>query len=263
MIDLAPHNPYSLTIAHPVVARAGLRGAGVERLAGIEGVGAVLSDYLHPRDEPQASWAETPAGVIWPEGGRGVGRARRDLPRWSGLRRPVIVGLCASTAGQLLALLDELDAEAHPALALDLTHVASSEAAREMVAAVRQGWQKPLLAELPIDGPPLPALAGALAEADALILGWAGRALAGPVAGRLVGPAAHPALLFALRSLAQHTEQPLLVAAAGLNQAFEVLEGGASAALLDIALWHSPDLITRIVGPDVVNNRTPRGKASY
>lgn len=248
MIDLAPHNPYSLVIADPVVARAGLRGAGVERLAGMAGVGAVLSDYLRPRDEPQAGWAETPAGVVWPEGGRGVGRARRDLSRWSGLRRPVIVGLSAPTVGQLRALLDELDAEAHPALALDLTHVASSESAGELVAAVRQVWQKPLLAELPIDGPPLAALAGALAAADALILGRAGRALAGaaPVAGRLVGPAAHPMLLFALRTLAQHTAQPLLVAAGGPDQAVAVLAGGASAVLLDTALWHSPDLAARV-----------------
>jgi dihydroorotate dehydrogenase (NAD+) catalytic subunit len=246
MIDLAPHNPYSLTIAHPVVARAGLRGAGVERLSGSEGVGAVLSDYLHPRDEPQGAWAAAPAGVVWPEGGRGIGRARRDLGRWAGLRRPVIIGLSAPTVGQLRPLLAELDGEAHPALALDLTHVASGESARELVAATRLDWQKPLLAELPVDGPPLPALAAALGEVDALILGRGARSLAGLVAGRLAGPAAHPTLMFALRSLRQHTTQPLIVAAANLAEARAVLAAGASAVLLDTGLWTSADLAARV-----------------
>ena len=253
VFDLAPHNPYSLPLRWRCVARAGLRGAGIERLAATEGVGAVVSDVLWPMAQPASSWHETPAGVLWPFGGRGIGQARRDLARWSELKRPIIVALQAESSLQVRQMLGELDPEAHGAVLIDLTAVQTAAAAQELAAAARRDWRKPLLAEIAPDGPPLPALVAALDAVDALVLGRGSRAVAGePLAeGRIVGPAAHPLLLAGTRTIAGLTEKPLLTAAATYAEALAILQVGAAAALLDIGLWRDPELAARIAhAPD-------------
>ena len=248
MLDLAPHNPYSLLVRHPVVARAGLRGAGIERLAHADGVGAILSDPLLRHDEPTGAWQATPAGVLWPNGGRSIGRARRDLARWGVIRRPVIVALQAASAAQLRELLRELDAEAHPAMCLDLTSIADPDTVRELVVAARQDWLKPILAELPLESS-LPLLA-VLDDVDALVIARGGVALgsaaANPVLGRVVGPAIHPMLLAATQRLREHTAKPLIIGAARSEHAAALLAGGATAVLLDVGLWHTPDLAMQV-----------------
>ncbi len=248
MFDLAPHNPYSLPLRWPCVARAGLRGAGIERLAATDGVGAIVSDVLWPTAQPAAAWHETPAGLLWPAGGRSLGQARRDLARWAELKRPVIVAIHAESGQQVRALLAELDPESHQALLLDLTLVGGASAAAELVAAARRDWRKPLLAEIALDGPPLPALIAALGGVDALVLGRGSRAVAGPslAEGRIVGPAAHPLLLAGVRTLAGLTDKPLLAGAATSAEAQAMRTAGAAAVLLDVGLWHNPELAAQI-----------------
>jgi hypothetical protein len=249
MFDLAPHNPYSLPLRWPCVARAGLRGAGVERLATTDGIGAIVSDILWHSSQPAAQWHETPAGVLWPAGGRSISQARRDLARWAELKRPVIVALRAESPQQMREMLAELDPEAHLALLLDLTQVAAANAAQELVAAARRDWRKPLLAEIALDGPPLPALLAALREVDALVLARGSRAVAGAATvaeGRIVGPAAHPALLAGTRTIASLSEKPLLASAATSAEAQAIRRAGAAAVLLDVGLWHNPELAAQL-----------------
>ncbi|MBA3469127.1 MAG: hypothetical protein H0T53_05730 [Herpetosiphonaceae bacterium] len=249
MFDLAPHNPYSLPLRWPCVARAGLRGAGIERLAASEGVGAIVSDLLWSVAQPSAQWQETPAGVLWPAGGRSISQARRDLARWAELKRPVVVAIHAESAQQIRAMLAELDHEAHQALLLDMTAVVAANAAQELVAAARRDWRKPLLAEIALDGPPLPALIAALSAVDALVLGRGSRGVAGAAGlaeGRIVGPAAHPTLLAGTRTIASLTDKPLLAGAATRAEAQAVRQAGAAAVLLDVGLWHNPDLAAQL-----------------
>lgn len=250
MFDLAPDNPYSLPLRWPVLARAGLRGAGVVRLAGTEGVGAVISDVLLPHAQPPVTWHETPAGMLWPDaGGRSIRQARHDLVRWAALNRPVVVAFRAAAPAQLQPMLAELDPEAHPALLLDLTAIPDAATAGELVAAARRAWRKPLLAELPFDGPPLLPLVDALGDVDALLLGRGSRAVAGHnplVDGRLVGPAVHPMILAATLRLAAHTPKVVISAAATWAEARALLAAGAAAVLLDVGLWHNPDLAAHI-----------------
>src|SRR5437867_4858937 len=92
MIDLAPNNPYGLSLASPVLAAAGCFGYGVEyaRLVDVERIGAIVtrSTSLRPRrvvKPPRI--VETPAGLLsagaWPN--PGVERVvERYAPTWAG-----------------------------------------------------------------------------------------------------------------------------------------------------------------------------------
>ncbi len=238
MIELAPRNPYGLALSAPIVARAGLDGAGIDRLANLAGVGAVLSDPLSATSTTWPAWEATPAGVIWPSGGRSIQRARRELPHWSRRGSPILVTLLATTPAEASELLDELDPEAHPGLVLDLTATTTVATAEALLSTVRRYWVAPLLVECPIDGPALADLVPALAAADALLLARGPRALGQHSHGRLVGPAAEPLIAAAAQTVRQLTRQPLLVGASTAAGAHVAWSLGADALVIDVALWH-------------------------
>lgn len=250
MIELAPHNPYGLAVQTPILARAGIEGAGVERLANTDGIGAVISDPLGAAEYARADWQELPAGVLWPDQQRRIERARRDRRQWSRVRVPVIVALVATDAIRLHDLLAEIDDDQHAALLLDLTPLADRSVAAELIQIVRRRWLQPLLIEVATDQ----AWAVDLAAIDAVVLARGPRAAVVQhndlVSGRGVGPATHPLLLAALGKFVPG-EHPVIAGAATVAHAQTLLAHGATAVLLDVGLWHTPDLAVQIAAHSV------------
>src|SRR4051794_11648364 len=117
MIDLAPHNPYGLTLRRPVLTAAGCFGYGVEyaRLADIAGIGAIItrSTTLHRRRVSQPpQLIETPAGLLavgeWPN----PGLARvidRHAPVWASWDTPVLLSVAGASADEFAAFAAALE----------------------------------------------------------------------------------------------------------------------------------------------------------
>src|SRR5262245_2866385 len=101
MIDLAPNNPYGLTLTSPVLTAAGCFGYGVEyaRLVDIERIGAIVTrstTTYQRRVAHPPRLIETPAGLLavgpWPNPGldRVIERYARAWATW---RTPVLLSV--------------------------------------------------------------------------------------------------------------------------------------------------------------------------
>lgn len=241
MLDLAPHNPYGLALAHNRVARLGWRGAGLERLIALGTLGAIISDPLVLREGSWPGWLALPGGVLWPDGGRDIRSARRDLRRWTERSLPVLVALQPHATNELNELLDELDPDSHTGLVLDVTML--PELAGELVSIARRRWRSPLLLELPAE----PALVGvweAVREVDAFVVARGPVAVQptpnGLVRGRSVGPLAEPTILATLLALRGRFDLPILVGASTDSGIAHAHTLGATAILEDVTLWINP-----------------------
>ncbi len=261
MIDLAPSNPYSLTIATPVVAAAGCLGYGVEvaRQLGFaqpdaaHGLGALITRTTTPRARRAATppvLTETPAGVVYSGGEQnpGLRSVRQRFARiWAGWALPVVLSVAAADADELAEALIDIDTvEGVRGLELPLAAngAITPEAAERLVAAVRAATPLPLIVKLPGHAADLEALAIAAAEAGAdalsLIDGLPASAHTptGPVAGLLCGPALRPFALRAVASVCARVSLPV-IGGGGVwdpDDARALLDAGATAVAIGSAL---------------------------
>lgn len=254
MIELAPHNPYGLTIASPVMAAAGSLGdvVGVARWLGLQrsdadhGLGAIISSTVTMsgrRGQPQL--LATPAGTLYHHGGfsLSVRQVRERLaPRWATYHVPILVSLAGPDAAAVASELNDTPGIAGFELALPaLTTV---EAAQR-VSAVRQATVLPLLVRLPgeLPDPVAVTTACAAAGADALaLIGGMPGCIPQPsgelMYGRLGGPAIFPIALRIVASVATTVQVPV-IGMGGVTtpaHAQAMLRAGARAVALASAL---------------------------
>ncbi len=264
MIDLAPHNPYGLTLRRPVLTAAGCFGYGVEyaRLADIAGIGAIVtcSTTLHSRRvvrRPQL--IETPAGLLavgaWPN--PGLARViERHAPVWAGWDTPVLLSVAGAAAEDFAAFAAALEGVEGIA-GLELNLAGHADAAR-VVAAARSATQLPLLAKLPYmegDRQALIALARSVGDAgaDAIVAIGSPRGMAidpqsgERVEGWLSGPALRPLALALVADIAA-VSVPVIGCGgiASAEDARQFLAAGAVAVQIGAVLLADPGAAARI-----------------
>ncbi len=188
-IDLAPTNPYTLTIASPVIAAAGSLGYGVEvaRHLGLgarpatHGLGALItrSTSLRPRKgRLLPDIVETPAGMLYRGWANNPGlRAvcERYAPIWATWGLPVVVSLWGESAAEVAeaaAQLEGVEGVMGIELPLASNGALVPDAAERLVGAVRRASLLPLIVKLPGHAPDILALARAAVDqgADTLSL---------------------------------------------------------------------------------------------
>ncbi len=243
MIELAPANPYGLSIASPVIAAAGCLGYGVEyqRVLDLTAFGAIITrtTTLHPRRTAPPLALETPGGLLsvgdWPNSG-----IERVLDRyaasWETLGVPVIVSITASTAHEWSQLAAAV--EGVPGISgLEVQVFDAPERAPVAIKAVRSASQLPLLVKLPmVDEQTLLQQARACVDAgaDALTVAvWmrGSRVVASSIReGWLSGPALLPVALRLSRLLTEAVSVPVMAGGgvASADDVRQLLQTGAT-----------------------------------
>jgi dihydroorotate dehydrogenase (NAD+) catalytic subunit len=272
MIDLAPNNPYGLSITSPMIAAAGSLGYGVElaRQLGLglrpatHGLGALVTrgTSLRPhKARPLPEMIETPAGLLcrgW-EYNPGLRAVReRFAPIWATWELPVVVSIWGESVAEVAeaaAQLDGVEGVAGVELSLAAHAALTPEAAGRLVAAVRRASVLPLIITLPGQAPDILALARAAVErgADALALIGGIPALAplpdGTLAdGLLCGPAIAPLALGLVAALCAEATVPV-IGIGGVRDAAgarAMLAAGAAAVGLGSALLADLRVAARI-----------------
>jgi dihydroorotate dehydrogenase (NAD+) catalytic subunit len=265
-IELAPTNPYGLTIANPVMVAAGCLGYGIDlaRSASVERLGALVTPTtsLRGRRSSAPTLIESAAGLIaigtWPD--RGLAHVLNHCaPIWATWRTPIILSVSGATIGEASDVLTQIEGcEGIAAIELDCS--AGSERTIATITAVRAATLLPLLVKLPASEYGLADLARAAeaAGADALVVAAAPMALwFGPTGerseGRLCGPAWHPLALRLVATVANAVAIPV-IGAGGIADAAGVrrmLAAGAQAVQIGSALLADPTLAARLA--DAVN----------
>ncbi|NJN19583.1 MAG: dihydroorotate dehydrogenase [Oscillochloris sp.] len=272
MIDLAPNNPHSLSIATPLIAAAGALGFGVEygRQLGLSdaeaahGLGALITRSIScnpQRVRPLPQLIPTAAGVIYRGAEHNPGlRAvqRRYAPTWAGWALPVIVSIFGADANELVELagaFEGVEGVCGFEVSLALHGIETPLAAQRLLAPLRAASLLPLFVKLPGEARNLPELACAVADvgvdALALIDGLPGRAPAADgsiVTGRLYGPAIFPFALQALEQVREAVTLPLIGmgGVATTEHVRALLAAGATAIALGSALLADPQRAGRI-----------------
>ena len=263
MIDLAPNNPYGLTLSSPVLTAAGCFGYGVEyaRLVDIERIGAMVTASTTPHRRRVARpprLIETPAGVLavgpWPN--PGLDRVlERYAPIWATWRTPVLLSVVCEKPSDFAALAAALEGVEGIA-GLELNLADQAERAAAIVAATRAATLLPLLAKLP----PLEAGLAELARAVAAAGADAITACAGPrglvldpqsgerLEGMLCGPALRPLALRRVAEVAASVDVPVIGCGgvATVEDARQFLAVGAMAVQIGAALLADPAAAARI-----------------
>jgi dihydroorotate dehydrogenase (NAD+) catalytic subunit len=267
-IDLAPNNPYGLTLRRPILAAAGCFGYGVEyaRLVDIAGMGAIVTrtTTLHGRRATRPPrLIETPAGLLaigdWPN----PGLARvidRHAPVWAGWETPVLLSVAGASPEEYAAFAAALEGVEGIA-GLELNLAAHLGAAARVVAGARAATQLPLLAKLPpSEGAyrDLAELARSIADAgaDAIVAIGSPRGMAldpqsgERVEGWLSGPALRPLALALVADVAAAVSVPVIGCGgiATADDARQFLAAGAAAVQIGAALLPDPGAAARIGG---------------
>jgi dihydroorotate dehydrogenase (NAD+) catalytic subunit len=262
-IDLAPGNPYGLTLRSPVLTAAGCFGYGLEyaRLGVIERLGAVVtrSTTLRPvRGIQPPQIVETPAGVLsigrWPN--PGLGRViERYAPIWAAWPVPVLLSVLGAIPADYAALAAALEGvEGIAGLELNLADDADHAAA--ITSATRAATLLPLIVKLPALTTGLAELAGAVVQAgaDALTLIAPPRALVidprtgERLEGRLSGPALRPLALLMVAEVAAAVAVPVIGCGgiAVADDARQFLAAGAVAVQVGTAQLADPFAAVRV-----------------
>lgn len=233
-IDLAPKNPYALTITSPVIAAAGSLGYGVEvaRLLGLgarpgaHGLGALVTRSTSLRSRkarPSPQIAETPAGLIYRGWDHNPGMRvvrERFAPIWATWNLPVVVSLWGESGAEVAEAAAQLEGvEGVMGLELPLAahHVLTADAVGRLVSIVRRATLLPLIVKLPGLAPDLIAMARVAVEhgADTLAL-IDGVPAIGPmsdgtlVEGLLCGPAIAPLALSLVAAVCAEVSVPVI-----------------------------------------------------
>jgi dihydroorotate dehydrogenase (NAD+) catalytic subunit len=268
MIELAPNNPYGLTLKTPMIAAAGCLGYGVEyarllSLASSEqhGLGAIITrtTTLRPRRaRPGPALIETAAGVLHCGGSQNPGLrivVERMAPIWENWSLPIIVSVAGESLQEYTEIAEHLANSAGvAAIETPLQGYNSlplSEAGR-IIGALRKSCQLPLIAKVPVSGVELPALIDGLsaAGADAVSLsgGMSGLAVESATGtlrdGQLCGPCLRPLALAAVAQACAANQLPIIGGGgiSDLASAQAYLQLGASALSVGSALVRDPRL---------------------
>lgn len=275
MIELAPHNPYGLSIHIPVLTAAGCFGYGVEYANSIDitRIGAIVtrSTSFYAQRQSQPRLIETPAGVLltgtWPNPGLAY-VLRHYAPIWASWSTPVIVSIVGVGADEYAAIAAELEGVEGVA-GIELNVALHAAHAAQITSAVRAATQLPILVKLP-PSPEAEQLAQKVARAgaDALTL-FAPFPAAAPdpdtgalVEGWLLGPATRPLVQPMLRTLAGQLSIPI-IACGGIAQssdAQQALVAGASAVQLGSVLLNTPQAVLQIASALADYHPEPRPK---
>ena len=240
-------------------------------------LGAVVPKTITPQlREGNAPWrtVETAAGLLNSIGldNDGVDAfIEHHLPYLRTIGCPVVVSIAGATVGEFAALASRID-EAGGAAALELNiscpnvsggtdFGARAGSCLEVVAAVRESCELPLLAKLTPNVNNIVEIAGAAAEggADAVtlintLLGMAidwreQRPLLGNVMGGLSGPAIKPVALRCVYQVASQLKIPVVGVGgiSNLDDMMEFLVAGASAIQIGTANYFDPQLSMRMI----------------
>lgn len=266
LLELAPRHKQGLLLANPVLLAAGVIGYGDASAPGFEmaDIGGYVTAPVSRRpwrgEPPQV--AEAAGGLLWRRGAwnPGVRRVLNDhAAAWARSPVPVIVHLVGGDPDELAAVAGACESVAGIAgLELDVpagaTGSDAADAAAELAWAVREAADLPLLARLPLDVADLTVQALLDAGADALVLARPPRGRYFQAAkgqwleGEYYGPGLVPQVAARLADLATWVEAPL-VACGGVHSmadALTYLSSGATAVMLDTAIWVDPELPGRI-----------------
>jgi dihydroorotate dehydrogenase (NAD+) catalytic subunit len=281
MVDLC-----GLELAHPIINGSGTYDAIAARRA----FGDALLDRfpfsafvsktitLNPRDgNPPPRLYETPAGMINSIGlpNKGLdGYLAHDLPELARLPVPLITNVMGSTADEIAALVEAVDARAEidaielnvscPNVKTGLDIGADPRELEAVVGRVRPLTRKPLIVKLTPNASDVPAAAAAAeaAGADAVSLintlrayaphprgaGALGSPWLGGGTGGLSGPAIRAVALAQVRAVAMRVAIPI-VGMGGVQtgrHAAQLLEAGATAVAVGTESFRDPAAGTRI-----------------
>lgn len=266
MIELAPHNAYGLRLRSPVIIAPGCAGAGLPRDLDPALIGAVTTRpaVLDAAREGRVRWGSVPAGVVFERLPTISLRAllQAEARRWLRSSVPVILSL-SGTADDLVEMAAQL--ETVEGIGGLLLHMTGTDQPRELaqgLAAIRAQTALPLLPLLPqaqhVYQPEyaLDVIAAQFVEAGADALICAAYPLGSTVIdgrlieGMLIGPTLAPWTLRTLALVSRAVTVPLValggVADATLAQ--QCLDAGATALLIDGALYGDPASAQRIGG---------------
>lgn len=262
-VELAPHSKSGLLLESPVLLASGMIGYGdALPTDDLSFIGAWMTPPIgmrsHASGRPRRV-VEIPGGIVWEESGPWVsfpGVLRRYAPLWDRLGRPVLARLWGpfDEQAEIAAQMTQIAPVAGIAVTPD--EQLGADGAAELIRLVRRQAEKPLLVALPLASDTADwAIIAREAGADALIVGMPPLAQArdedgSPVPGRLYGPAVWPLTMRALSAVSGLELDVPLVAAGGLHRPEDALEAfrlGASAVMIDTAIWVIPDLPERIL----------------
>ena len=276
-VDLAVDLGRGLVLANPVIGASGPFGYGVEvaDLVDLPRLGALVtrSTSLKPRaGQPGPRVVEIPAGLLLGIGPQNPGLEtvlERYAGVWARWAVPVILSLCADTAGELGEAVRRLDGEPGiAALELNLSCGGSArgvpgldpDAAAAWVAAARRATDLPVIAKLTAQAADVRAVARAVEDAGADAVSAVntlpgllpaadrrGPAL-GSAYGGICGPALRPIALRVVWEVTQAVDVPVIgiggVAAVG--DVLDFLAVGASAVGVGVAALADPMLPVRL-----------------
>ena len=272
-IELGAQHKAGLRLASPVMVAAGCYGFGKEygRLVEADALGAVVVGPVTPRPRQGASpprAVPVPGGALIHTGLENPGLSavlRRYRRVWERSPVPVIVHLAATSPHETAAACERLRAqEVVAGLELGLAdHVTTDEAVGLVSAAAATYNYRPLLVRLPAESAPLLAAPIAQAGADALTVAAPPRGTVRHggawVTGRLYGCFVLPMTMRRLRQVARSVALPL-VGCGGVcstADALTLLQAGATAVQIDLALWRDPSSPARIARELTAHLETP------
>ena len=251
-----PGRKQDLVLRFPWLNAAGILGFGDESAPRIDParLGAFVTNpvSLGPRTPSRGERvAHLPGGLLVHTGHPNLGISqvvRRCLAAWQRMACPVIVHVLARSPGEVFEICTYLEG-LDPVAAIEVGLLEEEpELGLSLVEAAAQA-ELPVLAQLPLTADASWAGEVAQAGANAVVLGAprgslpreAGRTLS----GRLYGPCLFPLALQAVARLAPALDVPLLAGGGITNRAERqaLLDAGAAAAVLDIALWSNPDAV--------------------
>ncbi|HEX6288488.1 MAG TPA: hypothetical protein VFZ66_04815 [Herpetosiphonaceae bacterium] len=248
-IDLAPHNPYGLTLRAPVIVAPNC--AAVLRQPDPELIGAITTSTatLRPSYSGQTRWGAVPAGVVFERLPTISFRAlvQAEAKRWARSTIPMLLSVygMADELAHLAAQLETLEGIAGVLVQTDEPDPGLA------VAAMRAQTQLPLLAVVPHEvgaqadlGSSTAALVAAGADALVACAYPRGSAVSDDavVDGVIVGPTLIPWTLRALSEISRSTHVPLIAlgGVADARLARLCLGAGAAAVMIDGALYGDP-----------------------
>ncbi len=278
-VDLAVDLGRGLVLPNPVIAASGPYGYGVEvaDLVDLPRLGGLVtrSTSLKPRPgHPGPRLADIPAGLLLGMGPQNPGLEtvlERYSGAWSRWPMPVILSLCAGSAGELGEMVRRCDGvPGIAALELNLSCGSGGrggsvpgldpDGAAAYVAAARRGTDLPLIAKLTAAAGDVRAVARSVedAGADAIaaintLPGFVPSAdRRGPALGSdyggICGPALRPIALRVVWEVAQVVDVPVIGigGVATVDDALDFLAVGASAVAVGVAALADPMLPVRL-----------------
>jgi dihydroorotate dehydrogenase (NAD+) catalytic subunit len=276
-VDLSVDLGRGLVLVNPLIAAAGPYGYGVEvaDLADLPRLGALVtrSTTLRPRaGHPGPRIAEVPAGLLLGVGLQNPGVdavVERYAEAWSGWSVPVILSLCADSAGELGEAVRRLE-EVRGIAGVEVNLSAGAgrggvpgldaDAAASYIGAARRATDLPVIAKLTAAAADVRAVARAVedagADAIAAINTLPGLLPApdrrGPALGSgyggLCGPALRPIALRVVWEVAQSVDVPVIGigGVATVDDVLDFLAVGASAVGVGVAALADPMLPVRL-----------------